>query len=103
MRELIKRLAVLLRALAATAILVLVWMAWHYGFNDFSSSTDLQMLGLLILAVGLVESGRLVSALHPDTPDLSGASLILLTLAVLFLDALGSFLALLPIVEPLLT
>jgi hypothetical protein len=102
---LIKRFAFLLRALAAAAVLVLAWMGWRYGFNDFASVTDLQMLGLLILAVGLVESGRLLASFssEPDAPGLSFGTRIVLTLAVLFLNALGSFLVLLPIVEPRLT
>jgi hypothetical protein len=80
-------------------------MGWRYGFNDFASVTDLQMLGLLILAVGLVESGRLLASFssEPDAPGLSFGTRIVLTLAVLFLNALGSFLVLLPIVEPRLT
>jgi hypothetical protein len=102
---LIKRLTFLLRALAVASILVLAWMYWRYGFNDFSASTDLQLLGLVILSVGLVDSGRLVASFSrkPDAPVLSRGTRILLTLAVLFLIALGSFLVLLPIVEPLLT
>lgn len=105
LRHLIPRLAFLLRALAATAVLVLAWMAWRHGFNDFTVSTDLQLLGLVILAVGLVESGRLLSSFssEPDAPVLSFGTRIVLTLAVLFLNALGGFLFLLPIVEPLLT
>lgn len=101
----IPRLAFLLRALAATAVLVLAWMAWRYGFNDFSASTDLQMLGLIILAVGLVESGRLLASFssEPGAPVLSFGTRIVLTLAVLLLNALGSFLVLLSIIEPLLT
>lgn len=101
----IPRLAFLLRALAAAAILVLAWILWRYGFNDFAASTDLQLLGLVILAVGLVETGRLLASFssEPDVPGLSFGTRIVLTLAVLFLNALGSFLVLLPIVEPRLT
>ena len=104
-RHLIPRLAFLLRALSATAVLVLAWMAWRHGFNDFTASTDLQLLGLVILAVGLVESGRLLASFssEPDAPVLSFGTRIVLTLAVLFLNALGGFLVLLPIVELLLT
>jgi hypothetical protein len=101
----IPRLAFLLRALAAAAILVLAWMLWRYGFNDFSASTDLQLLGLVILAVGLVETGRLLASFssEPDAPVLSFGTRIVLTLAVLFLNALGGFLVLLPVVELRLT
>ena len=102
---LIKRFAFLLRALAAAAVLVLAWMYWRYGFNDFAAITDLQMLGLLILAVGLVESGRLLASFssEPDAPVLSFGTRIVLTQAILFLIALGGFLVLLPLIELLLT
>ncbi len=100
-----ERLVGLLRAFSAIAVIALAWMVWRHGFNDFTVSTDLQLLGLLILAVGLVETGRLVASLssHPDASTLSRGTRIMLTLAVLFLNALGGFLFLLPIVEPLLT
>lgn len=31
----------LLRALSATAVIALAWKLWHFGFNDFATSTDL--------------------------------------------------------------
>jgi hypothetical protein len=101
---LIKRIAFLLRALAAIPVLALAWMLWRYGFNDFATVTDLQMLGLLPLAVGLVESGRLFASFsdEPDAPVLSFGTRTVLTMANLFLIALGGFLVLLPFIERLL-
>ncbi len=100
----IKRFTFLLRVLAAIAVLALAWMLWRYGFNDFATVTDLQMLGLLPLAVGLVESARLLASVsgEPDAPVLSFGTRTVLTLANLFLIALGGFLVLLPSIERLL-
>lgn len=93
---------------AASCSTLMVWIAavvfwFNYGFHEFKVITDMQLAGLIILGVGLLESGRLLTGLNSGaignydratSPRMYRWNIAVLALAVLLICALGGSLVL---------